>query len=157
MNRSENAYPLVVAGGKGWLEDDLQEYVGKLNLNESVKLLGYVSDEALNWLYRNCFAFIFPSLYEGFGLPVLEAMSLGAAVIASNATSIPEVAGDAAHHIDPLSETDMTDAMCLLAGNEAYRRNLKERAPGQAQLFSWQKTARNVLDVYNHVAALGKR
>ncbi len=156
-SESENAYPLVLAGGKGWLEDDLAEYVAKLDIADQVVWPGYVSDDTLNWLYENCFAFVFPSLYEGFGLPVVESMSRGAAVIVSSATSLPEVAGDAAHYVDPLSEKDIAAAMHLLAGDEAHRCDLKKRAPGQARKFSWQKSATEVLEVYNQVATLDKR
>jgi glycosyltransferase involved in cell wall biosynthesis len=156
-SESTNAYPLVLAGGTGWLEDDLADYVATLDIADQVVWPGYVSDDTLNWLYGNCLAFIFPSLYEGFGLPVLEAMSRGAAVIVSSATSLPEVAGDAAHYVDPVSEKDITAGMHLLAGDEAYRGDLKKRAPGQAQKFSWQKSAAEVLEVYDRVAALGKR
>jgi len=100
-------YPLVLAGGKGWLEDELEEFIHELGLSNNVQMLGYVPDEELAWLYRNCFSFVYPSLYEGFGLPVLEAMGLGAAVITSNATSLPEVAGDAAHYVNPFDERDI--------------------------------------------------
>ena len=157
MNESEEAYPLVLAGGKGWLEDDLNEFVTKLDIVEKVKLLGYVSDDTLKWMYGNCFGFIFPSLYEGFGLPVLEAMSQGASVICSNVTSMPEVAGDAAHFINPLSEKEIADAIFLLAENEEYRLNLKKLALRQAQKFSWHESAKKVTEVYNHIMVLGKR
>lgn len=157
IKESEHPYPLVLAGGKGWLEEDLAEFITKLDIVEKVSLPGYVSDDTLQWLYGNCFGFIFPSLYEGFGLPVLEAMSRGAAVIVSNATSIPEVAGDTAHYIDPFSEKDMTEAMHLLAGDEGYRLGLKKRALIQALKFSWQKSAMEVLEVYNQISTLGKR
>src|SRR5215216_272052 len=93
--RVGKALPLVHAGGPGWLMNDFKRQICNLSLQKDVILLGYVDDTALQWLYQNCFAFVYPSYFEGFGLPVLEAMSLGAAVITSNITSIPEIIGQA--------------------------------------------------------------
>ncbi|MBT8369027.1 MAG: glycosyltransferase family 4 protein, partial [Deltaproteobacteria bacterium] len=157
VKKLDNALPLVLAGGKGWLEDDLERVVAKLDIAHKVEFLGYVSDEALSWLYRNCFGFLYPSLYEGFGLPVLEAMSRGAAVIVSNATSIPEVAGEAAHYVNPLIENEIVEAICVLAENAEYRENLQNLAFRQAQKFSWQRCASEVIEIYNHVKTLSKR
>ncbi|WP_300157602.1 glycosyltransferase family 1 protein, partial [Solidesulfovibrio sp.] len=94
--------PLVLAGGRGWLMDDVARTVRELGIADRLVFTGYVSDAELAWLYASCHAFLYPSLFEGFGLPVLEAMSLGAAVVCSDATSLPEVAGDAAVLVDPL-------------------------------------------------------
>jgi len=157
VKKSDNVLPLVLAGGKGWLEDDLEDFVTRLGIAHKVEFLGYVSDEELNWLYRNCFAFIYPSLYEGFGLPVLEAMSQGAASIVSNVTSMPEVGGEAAHYVDPLKEKEIVEAICLLAENTEYRQKLKNLAFRQAQKFSWQRCAAEVMEIYNHVITLSKR
>jgi glycosyltransferase involved in cell wall biosynthesis len=115
-----------------------------------VVLPGYVDDEALQWLNQNCFALVYPSLWEGFGLPVLEAMSQGAAVITSAATSLPEVAGDAAVLVDPLDEAALADAMHRLQTSDSLRRSLKQRAVLQAARFSWTDTARVVLDAYQY-------
>jgi len=153
----DDALPLVFAGGKGWLEDDLEKFVHNLDLSTKVKFLGYVSDEELSWLYGNCLAFIYPSLYEGFGLPVLEAMSHGAAVVASNVTSIPEVGGEAVHYIDPLEEKEIVDAIRLLVGNSDYRQELKKNAFIQSQNFSWEKCATEVIEIYNLLMTLPKR
>jgi glycosyltransferase involved in cell wall biosynthesis len=154
--RNGTALPLVLAGGKGWLEDDLEEFIGSLGIRENVRLLGYVSDAELVWLYRNCFAFLYPSLFEGFGLPVLEALSLGAAVITSNTTSLPEVAGDAAWYVDPLQEGEMVQAMAGLASDGLRRKELKARAPLQARRFSWEGCAAEVLEVYAEVVRCPK-
>ena len=102
-------------------------------------------------------SFIYPSLYEGFGLPVLEAMNQGAAIIVLNATSIPEVVGDAAHYVNPLNEKEIADAICVLAENAEYRAKLKNLALRQAQKFSWQRCASEVIEIYNHVITLSKR
>lgn len=151
LRRSPESLPLVLAGGKGWLEDDLEEFIRSLGIRDQVKLLGYVADEGLAWLYRNCFAFLYPSLFEGFGLPVLEALSLGAAVVTSNTTSLPEVAGDAARYVDPLKEDELVAAMSGLMNDDGYRLQLKGRAQSQARKFSWERCAAEVLDVYGEV------
>ena len=157
VKKSADPLSLVLAGGRGWLEDDLEQFVAKLGISQKVKFLGYVSDDELNWLYRNCFGFIYPSLYEGFGLPVLEAMSRGAASIVSNVTSIPEVAGDAAHYVDPFKEPEIANAICLLAENSDHRKRLKHLALKQAQKFSWKRCASEVLEIYNQVFNSSKR
>ena len=144
--------PLVLAGGKGWLEDDLEAFIDALGLREHVRIPGYVSDEQLIWLYRNCFAFLYPSHFEGFGLPVLEALSLGAAVMTSKTTSLPEVAGDAACYVDPSKEEEMIVAMSRLMSDEAYRRERKRLSASQAAKFSWNRCASEVIDIYEEVA-----
>lgn len=149
-------YPLVLAGGKGWLEDDLEEFIQELGLSEDVRVLGYVSDEELSWLYSNCFCFVYPSLYEGFGLPVLEAMEHGAAVVTSNTTSLPEVAGDAAHYVNPLDEIDIAEAFGKLERDTDYREMLKRKAIIQAKKFSWEKSASEVLYIYREVISMAK-
>ena len=154
--QSNSPRPLAIAGGKGWLEQDLKEFIQSLGLSNHVLILGYVSDQELAWLYRNCFCFVYPSLYEGFGLPVLEAMGQSAAVITSNCTSLPEVAGDAAHYIDPFDEHSMTEVFLKLASDGAYREALQEKAVIQAEKFSWEKSAEKVLHIYNLVLSMPK-
>lgn len=151
VSRNQKSLPLILAGGKGWLEDGLEELIRELGINKHVKILGYVADDELAWLYRNCFAFIYPSLFEGFGLPVLEALSLGAAVVTSNTTSLPEVAGDAACYVDPLREEDLVAAMSRLMNDEGYRLALKKSSRSQALKFSWERCAAEVLDIYGEV------
>ncbi len=143
--------PLVLAGGKGWMEDDLEAYIHQLGLGGDVVPLGYVSDAALAWLYRNCYAFVYPSLYEGFGLPVLEAMSLGAAVVTSSVTSLPEVGGEAALYVDPLDTSDIARAFSALAHDGGLRERLKARALVQAEKFSWEQSAARTLAVYRQL------
>jgi len=156
MKNTEVPYPLVLAGGEGWLEDDLKEFIQKLNLIDNVKLLGYVSDEELSWLYSNCFGFIYPSLYEGFGLPVLEAMGMGAAVITSNTTSLPEVGGSAVHYVNPFKELEIVEALEKVARDNEYRSQLKRKAINQAKKYSWEKTALKVIDAYQQVITMPK-
>lgn len=142
---------LVLAGGRGWKEEGLEEFVSGLGVRDSVRILGYVDDLALRWLYGNCFAFVYPSLAEGFGLPVVEALSLGAAVITSDTTSLPEVAGLAALAVSPHDEGAIAAAMQRLADDPALRDALRHRATEQAARFSWEKAAGEVLKVYREV------
>lgn len=146
--------PLVLAGGKGWLMDDLARTAAELGIAEDLVFTGYVSDAELAWLYASCHAFLYPSLFEGFGLPVLEAMSLGAAVICADATSLPEVAGDAAVLVDPLDVAGLARAMAALSADTAMAATLREKSLARAGLFAWDKTARIVLDAYARVVAL---
>jgi glycosyltransferase involved in cell wall biosynthesis len=142
------AYPLVHAGGPGWLMNDFKDQIRKLNLQNDVILLGYVDDITLQWLYQNCFAFVYPSFFEGFGLPVLEAMSLGAAVITSNTTSIPEIVGEAGILVDPAQEDQIASAMDELTRDEKRLTALRLAAKGRAALFSWERAAKQTLDLY---------
>jgi glycosyltransferase involved in cell wall biosynthesis len=140
--------PLVLAGGRGWLAGPLERELAEPLRRGLVVRLGYVSDAELAWLYANCFAFVFPSLFEGFGLPVVEAMSLGAPLVVSNTTSLPEVVGDAGLQVDPWDE----DAL-LVASGEVDRRALRARSFERARAFSWRRAAEQVLAVYRELRA----
>ncbi len=146
--RSGSSLPLVLAGGTGWLMDDWRP--------AGVTLTGYVSDAELEWLYRNCFGFVYPSLFEGFGMPVLEALALGAPVICSNTTSLPEVAGDAGLLVDPLDAGAIAAAMIRLASGEIGREALRAAGVRQARRFSWEASARKLVGVYEECARRGK-
>jgi glycosyltransferase involved in cell wall biosynthesis len=141
-------YPLVIAGGKGWLLDHFKDVVEELGLEEDIILLGYVDDIQLQWLYKNCFAFVFPAFAEGFGLPVLEAMSLGAAVIASNTTSLPEVVGDAGILVDPEDVKVICESMAHFTNGDVNRDKIKDKALERSTNFSWIKSAEFILDIY---------
>ncbi len=142
--------PLVIAGGRGWLMDDLIHNLHVLDLQDDVILAGYVDDAVLAWLYANCRALCYPTRFEGFGLPVLEAMSLGAPVIASRVTAIPEVVQDAGLLIDPDDELDLAQAMQQLDADETLRQALSRCGLARAQAFSWQKTAQAFFKIYEH-------
>ncbi|HKO07857.1 MAG TPA: glycosyltransferase family 1 protein [Alphaproteobacteria bacterium] len=146
--------PLVIAGKSGWMMQHFEERLAELGLAHDVLRLGYVSETELRWLYRNCFAFVYPSFWEGFGLPVVEAMSQGAPVISSNVSSIPEILDDAGLLIDPHDGEALLRAMRHLAGSSARRRELSERAREHAARFSWQAAARRVAQIYRE--ALGR-
>ncbi len=157
LRTNPDIYPLVLVGGSGWKSKYLQEIIDELGLQEKVFILGYVDDSTLQWLYQNCYAFLYPSLFEGFGMPPLEAMSMGAAVITSNTTSLPEVVGDAAFMIDPYKTEEIADAILALYKNPALRQDLQARSLKRAALFSWEKSAEQVLDIYEQVYRLPKR
>ncbi|MBD1876543.1 glycosyltransferase family 4 protein [Nodosilinea sp. FACHB-131] len=142
--------PLVLAGTNGWLEDDLNTYIADLKLQDQVYVLGYVSDAVLRWLYRHCWAFVYPSLYEGFGLPVLEAMGFGAAVITSKTSSMPEVGGNAVFYVDPLNEESIMAALTQVDG-PVCRNTCREKSLQQAQFFSWDRTSAAVYAAYERV------
>ena len=144
-------WPLYIAGGRGWLESPIYQSVAARGLDRQVHFLGYVSDEELSALYSSCFAFVFPSLYEGFGLPVLEAMSCGAPVIVSRSTSMPEVAGEAGFYIDPASAASLCRQMKQLSNQPGQRDDWRQAGREQAAGFSWDKAARIALQAYETV------
>ena len=117
-----------------------------------VESLGFVTDEQLNWLYHHASAFVFPSLYEGFGLPVLEAMSAGTPVITSNRGALAEVTGEGACLVDPLSPERLADAIERVLTDESYRRRLTKAGRDRARSFSWERTAEQTMEVYREVA-----
>jgi glycosyltransferase involved in cell wall biosynthesis len=145
------ALQLVLAGKKGWLYDELFSRIRQLGLEERVVLPGYVPPEDLPALLSGAIAFLFPSLYEGFGFPVLEAMACGTPVICSRASSLPEVAGDAALLVDPLDTAGLAAAICQIVRDEALRTCLAERGHQQVLRFSWSRSARQVLAVLEEV------
>jgi glycosyltransferase involved in cell wall biosynthesis len=146
--RLDNPPPLVIAGGKGWLESDLGVWVREKGLSSRVRFTGYVTDEELAALYTACLGFVYPSRYEGFGLPVLEAMACGAPVITSNASSLPEVGGDAVLYHDPLSAEELTARMVALAADPSLRERLSRAGRERAGLFSWDRAAKVSLEAY---------
>jgi len=154
VNQDKETKPLYIAGGRGWMEESIQERIKELGIFNKVKFLGYVTDDELSYLYSNCFAFVYPSHYEGFGLPVLEAMNCGAPVITSNTSSLPEVAGEAALYIDPNHVKQLVSAMSELSNNTDLRNELVDKSVNQAQNFSWLSTAEQMLDIYEKVMVM---
>jgi alpha-1,3-rhamnosyl/mannosyltransferase len=144
-------HPLVVAGEVGW---QARESVAALDaLGPDAVRLGFVSDAALAELYRRCAVFCYPSLAEGFGLPVLEAMAAGAAVLTSSVSSLPEVGGDAVAYCDPRDAGSIAGALAELLGDPARRGELARRGRERAHEFSWQRTAERVLAALEAAAA----
>jgi glycosyltransferase involved in cell wall biosynthesis len=149
--------PLVMAGGNGWLMEDFQKYVCELGVKTHVVMTGYVSDQELVWLYQNCFANLYPSLFEGFGLPVLEGMQFGAPTPTSNSSSLSEVAGDAAMLLAPEDAEGWTQTMLQLVANKAKRDQLSVDARERAKEFSWKRSAEPLLQLYVEALASPKR
>jgi len=138
---------LVLAGKRGWLYEDLFARVRRADLEGRVLFPGYVPDEDKAALLSGALAFIFPSLYEGFGLPILEAQACGCPVIASATSSLPEVAGDAALLVDPSDTDDIAAAMQRVAADPGLRETLTERGFANARRFSWTACAQSVLSI----------
>ncbi|MBV9339067.1 MAG: glycosyltransferase family 4 protein, partial [Solirubrobacterales bacterium] len=146
---------LVIAGASGWRMPDFDAQIARLGLTERVVRLGYIDDAVLQWLYAHCEVFIYPSLFEGFGLPVLEAMSQGAPVVTSSVTSLPEVAGDAALLINPSDVASLVHALSAVATRSANLPELRRQSLARAARFSWSASARAILDVYGTVLCRG--
>ena len=157
LDESEVKLPLIYAGGKGWLMDDFIIKIRERGLEQKVILTGYVSDEELVWLYQNCFGNLYPALYEGFGLPVLEGMQFGAPTACSNTTSLPEVAGEAGAQLDPIEEGLWTEFMLRLEKLPDYWQKLSRSGPIQAGKFTSVKSARECHKFYEKVLTLKKR
>ncbi len=142
---------LVIAGGKGWFYETLFTQVADLKLIDDVLFPGYVPADELPWWYRAAEMFVYPSRFEGFGLPVLEAMACGVPTIASNASSLPEVAGDAALLVPPDNTEALVNAMARLLIDDDLRAALSEAGPRQAAQFPWSRTTAETLAVYRSV------
>ena len=142
-------HSLVIAGGRGWLNEGLMTEIERQALGERVRLIGFVDDDDLPALYSATDLLAFPSLYEGFGLPLLEAMACGTPVLSSNASSLPEVAGEgAAVLLSPHDEAAWSGAMIELLGSDAARRRLARKGIEQSARFRWQATARELAGLY---------
>lgn len=148
----QEKYPLVVAGAEGWKTGEIFASFGRLRLEGKIKFLGFVSDALLAKLYREAALFVYPSLYEGFGFPVLEAMSFGTPVITSNVSSLPEVAGEAAVLVDPQDPLALSSAIQRLLEHSGEAEDLRKKAKAQAEKFSWEKNAKEILKVFEEVA-----
>jgi glycosyltransferase involved in cell wall biosynthesis len=143
--------PLVIAGGAGWKNRGIHETAASSPFAGDIRFLGHVPDAELPTLVAGALGFVYPSLYEGFGLPPLEAMACGTPVITSNRSSLPEVVGDAAIVVDPDDRAALADAMATLVSDEALRDDLAERGLERARRFSWDETARRTIEVYESV------
>ncbi len=146
---------LVLPGYATWHESELRVRTQALDVEADVRLLGWVTEEELEGLWTAADAFAFPSLYEGFGLPILEAMARGVPVACSNTSSLPEVAGDAAVFFDPRDEAAIAAALERLLSDDALVRRLQEAGPVRAAAFSWEQTAR--LTLVSYARAMGMK
>ena len=139
---------LVIGGGKGWLYENIFAEVQRQNAGDCVHFLGYVDDDDLPALYNLADLFAFPSHYEGFGIPVLEALACGTAVLCTDTSSLPEITGDAAHLIPTNDHPALLDALSDLLTDETARVDLAQRGPAQAAKWTWEAAAERLLRVY---------
>jgi len=145
----KDEYKLVLAGFKGWENREIMELIN--NNEQYINYLGYVSDSDLAKLYNKSSLFVFPSIYEGFGLPVLEAMACGTPVITSDSSSLPEVGGDAAIYCDPYSIEDIADKIVKALNDSELRSRLREKGITHAKEFTWEKSALKHIEVFNNL------
>ena len=155
LRKWSTSWQLVIAGASKWGAGSVYEAVERLQLTACVYFTGFVDEAELPALYTGADLFVFPSLYEGFGLPVLEAMACGTPVITSNRSSLPEVAGDAAVLVDPFEVEELTYALRSVLSDPELAQELRVQGMEQAARFSWQQTARETVNVYRKVLAYG--
>lgn len=143
---------LLMVGGGGWGQDRLRAAIRRWQLEPRVVVKGFVSDPELGMLYAQADALVFPSLYEGFGLPVIEAMARGCPVITSNVTALPEVAGEGAYLIDPHDTTALAEAMRRMVQDAAWRQHWQDAGRRRAQAFTWRRTGEHLNRVFHDAA-----
>jgi glycosyltransferase involved in cell wall biosynthesis len=143
-------YKLVIAGGKGWKSNNIYKEWGKSEFKNDINFLGYIDGEDKIYLYNLASVFIYPSFYEGFGFPPLEAMASGVPVVVSYAASLPEVAGSAALMVNPYNINDMARALKEILTDENLKNKLIKQGLEQAKKFSWENTAKEYLKIFNH-------
>ena len=153
LRQTRHRPQLVIAGLRGWLTEEFDRTLAAAEFGDRVRLIGYVGDEDLRALYSSCKAFVFPSVYEGFGLPPLEAMACGAPVIASRIATLEETLGANAILIPPTDEPAMAKAIALLLENESERERMSAAGLKHAARFTWEKTAALTLNVYRELLA----
>jgi glycosyltransferase involved in cell wall biosynthesis len=150
---SKSNLQLVIVGKKGWLYEEILEAPKKYNVVDRVKFLDFVPDDELKELYHKAQVFVLPSLYEGFGLPVLEAMQHDCPVITSNISSMPEAGGDAALYVDPKNTADIAEKIKKVITHEPLRKEMIAKGKKQVEKFSWKKSAEETLAILEQVAS----
>lgn len=149
LEQNAIGHDLVISGYANWEKSESYELVKRAGATDRVTFHSFITLEKLVELYRHAELFVYPSLYEGFGIPILEGFSSGCPVIASNVTSIPEVGGDAALYVDPLSVDEIRSALLRVAQDRELRESLTQRGYARAEKFSWEEVARKTLAVYS--------
>jgi len=147
-------YPLYIVGGEGWGDQKVPYILNQLGLKKSVKVLGYISNQKLEEVYSGAYLFIMPSLYEGFGLPIVEAMSFGLPVITSNNSSMPEIGGDAAILVNPNSSSSIYQGIERVLLSKELWIELSSNGFKRSKLFSWNKTSKETLEVFEDAASI---
>lgn len=147
FHKDNPAFKLVITGKKGWLYEEILSESENLGIQENVCFTDYIPDEGVTTLYQNAFCFVLPSLYEGFGIPVLEAMANGCPVIASFASSLPEIGGEACLYFNPHDAKDLQDKLNLLKSDSTLRSDLIKKGKKRTQDFSWETCGRETLEL----------
>ena len=150
-NKSTRPAMLALAGGSGWLYEETEQIVAELKLEKKVRFLGRVSDLELMMLYSLADVFVFPSFYEGFGVPPLEAMACGTPVITSNTSSLPEVVGDAAIMVNPHKINEIASAINRVLENKQLQEDLRQKGYTRAAHFTWVRSAQKMLSIYTQL------
>jgi glycosyltransferase involved in cell wall biosynthesis len=156
LQRCRTKIPLVLAGWEGWGDKDWLKSISGSDLKNRIIMTGYIDDETLACLYSGASAFVYPSIYEGFGLPILEAMACGCPVICSKAASMPEVAGDSAIQIDPNDLDDLANAIDRIVADANLRHRMIESGFSRIGRFTWRKTAETTLAVFEKIISEAK-
>lgn len=154
VSRSVPDVPLLIGGGKGWMYEPIFARLEQLNLRDRVKFAGYLPEEELPLWYAAATVFVFPSIYEGFGMPPLEAMACGTPVITSNTSSLPEVVGDAGLMVSPTDPVALAEAIRRVLVDADLRAELRQRGLARARRFSWADTAAKTLVAYREAVAM---
>jgi glycosyltransferase involved in cell wall biosynthesis len=149
--KDKQGYKLVIVGKKGWMFQEVFELVKSLELQEKVVFPGYVAEEDKPFLYAGADIFLFPSLYEGFGMPPLEAMACGVPVITSNTSSLPEVVGDAGIQTDPMDLDAISKAILDLTTDPILHQTLAAKGLQRAKGFTWEDSVKKLLNVYKMI------
>src|SRR3989344_66711 len=144
-------FKLVLTGKKGWLYDKIFFEIQHKGLEDHVVITGYLPNSEVAILYRDAFCFVFPSLYEGFGIPLLEAMSYGCPVISSHSASLPEVGGDACLYFDPKDSQDLLEDLIRLKSESSLKTSLIKKGHERLKQFSWEKCAKETLEVLSNI------
>lgn len=150
--RTEIPHDLVLAGPGGWLMDDIEQTIAESGIQGRVRRIGFADEGALVALYSGADLVAVPSIYEGFGLAVIEAMATGAPVLTSNVSSLPEVAGDAAVLVDPTNLESVVEGLRLGLGSNELRHRLRRAGPARAAGFTWERTAAETMAAYQRIA-----
>jgi len=151
FKKTHPKFKLILAGKKGWLYDNIFSQVTHLGMQDSIIFLGYITEEEKDNLYKNASAFILPSLYEGFGIPLLEAMAHNCPVLSSFNSSLPEVGGEACLYFDPKSRDDLVEKMNIITSDGALVRKLIAAGKKRIEIFSWEESGKNTLRILQSI------